>query len=404
MHFGFRWPVVFANLDDSLIQVKQALFRWLVPSAWEPAASILLSIALVIFGFAALFAVVTLLERKGLGRIQNRPGPNRVGPFGLFQPAADGIKMLIKEDLVPQAADKVVHFLAPLVLLAPVTLAFAVLPYGHNLAPVNLDAGLLFFFAVGSAAELAAFMAGWSSRNKYSLLGAMRAIAQMISFELPLVVSTVPVIMLTGSLSLVAIVDQQTDYVWGWNVFTPWGLAGFFLFMVAATAESNRSPFDLPEGESEIIGGFMTEYSGFKYAVFFMGEYFGMFAVCGLATTLFLGGWHAPLPFLFPSCFWFFLKLILLVFGFIWIRGTLPRLRVDQLMGFSWKFLLPLSLLNLVIAALWHFTAGWQFLGSAGLRWVLGVGILLAAFFGLGGALMRQRRWGPRVYRFAGSQ
>ena len=360
----------------------------------------------VIAVFATLFAVVTWMERKGLGRIQNRPGPNRVGPFGLFQPVADGVKMLVKEDIVPHKADRVVHFLAPVVMLAPVTLAFAVIPYGQNLVPVNLDAGLLFFFAVGSASELAAFMAGWSSRNKYSLLGAMRAIAQMISFELPLVLSTIAVIMMVGSLSLSQMVEAQAGY-WGWlprwHVFTPWGLAGFLLFMTAATAESNRSPFDLPEGESEIIGGFMTEYSGFKYAVFFMAEYFGMFAVSGLAITLFLGGWRAPLPLLegVPSFVWFFAKLLVLVLGFIWIRGTLPRLRADQLMNFAWKFLLPLALINVLVAALWHYTAPWPFKGALISRWMLCMLAMAVPYVGLGRALMRHRQWGPRIYRFA---
>jgi NADH-quinone oxidoreductase subunit H len=391
-------------LETWLVQLKYWMVN-LFPAGWQPVVGSLVSVAVILGVFATLFAVATLLERKGLGRIQNRPGPNRVGPLGLFQPVADGIKMLTKEDIVPRAADKVVHFLAPIVLLAPVTLAFAVIPFGRNLVPIDLDAGLLFFFAVGSAAEVAAFMAGWSSHNKYSLLGAMRAIAQMISFELPLVISTVAVIMMSGSLSLVEIVRAQDGGVFGliprWHVLTPWGLAGFLIFFTAALAESNRSPFDLPEGESEIIGGFMTEYSGFKYAIFFMGEYFGMFAVSGLATTLFLGGWHAPLPFLdrtlVPSFVWFFGKLLLLLFVFIWLRGTLPRLRVDQLMNFSWKFLLPLALINLVVVALWRFTASWPLAG----RWALCLVALAAPFVALGAALMRQRHWKPRHYRYA---
>lgn len=394
-----------ATPEEMLVNVKHFIVA-LFPAPLQPWIASLIPVALILGIFATLFALVTLLERKGLGRMQNRPGPNRVGPFGLFQPAADGIKMLIKEDLVPVGADKIVHFLAPIVLLAPVTLAFAVIPYGPHLTPVSLDAGLLFFFAVGSAAELAAFMAGWSSHNKYSLLGAMRAIAQMISFELPLIISTVSVIMSVGSLSLDAIVEAQGGYWYAlprWQVFTPWGLAGFILFLIAATAETNRSPFDLPEGESEIIGGFMTEYSGFKYAIFFMGEYFGMFAVSALAITLFLGGWHAPLAFLqwVPSFVWFFGKLLALVCGFIWIRGTLPRVRADQLMNFAWKFLLPLALINLLVVMLWRATASWQFLGAVGIRWGLCFVAMAVPFLGLGQALMRQKKWGPRVYRFA---
>ncbi len=220
------------------------------------------------------------------------------GLYGLLQPLADGLKALTKEDIVPRTADKVVHFLAPLVLVVPVFLALAVVPVGRNMTALDTNAGVLFFFAVGAATELSVFMAGWSSRNKYSLLGAMRAIAQMISYEVPLILSAVTVVMAAGSLSTVEIVAAQAGY-WGifpqWYVLTPWGLAGFILFMIAATAESNRSPFDLPEGESEIIAGYYTEYSGFKFALFFLGEYLGLFAVSGLGITLFLGGWHAPL-------------------------------------------------------------------------------------------------------------
>jgi NADH-quinone oxidoreductase subunit H len=231
----------------------------------------------------------------------------------------------------------------------------------------------------------------------------MRAIAQMISFELPLVTSTLPVAMLVGSISLGKIIEAQSGSFLHWHVFTPWGLAAFVLFMIAATAESNRSPFDLPEGESEIIGGFMTEYSGFKYAVFFMGEYFGMFAVSGLAITLFLGGWHAPFAFLefIPSFIWFFLKLLGLVFWFIWIRGAFPRLKADQLMNFAWKWLLPLSLLNVLVAMIWHLMAVWSFPGAMGVRWVLCFLAIAVPFFGLGHLLMRRKNWGPRVYRFA---
>ena len=312
--------------------------------------------------FALLFAVTTVLERKGLGRIQNRYGPNRVGPAGFFQPLADGVKSLTKEDLVPRTADQMVHFLAPVLLVIAAFLAYAVLPVGRNMVLANLNAGVLFFFAVGSLVELAVFMAGWSSRNKYSLLGAMRAIAQMISYEVPLVLASIVVIMAAGSLSTVSIVDMQTGYsgIWPhWFVFTPWGFAGFILFMIAATAESNRSPFDLPEGESEIIAGYYIEYSGFKFALFFLGEYLGMFATSGLAITLFLGGWSAPFSFLtwIPSYLWFFAKLLLLIVIFIWIRGTLPRLRMDQLMSFAWQFMLPMTLINVFVAGVWHFHA-----------------------------------------------
>lgn len=390
--------------DQIFVNGKQWILAFL-PNALQPIGSILLIIAAIFGVFATLFAVTTILERKILGRIQNRFGPNRVGPFGFFQPAADGIKMLTKEDIVPRDADKIVHFLAPLALIVPVALALSVLPYGRNMAPVEFDAGLLFFFAVGASTELSVFMAGWSSRNKYSLIGAMRGIAQMISYEVPLVLSTISVIMIVGSLSLVKIVEAQSGFVFGWlpgwHVFTPWGLAGFALFMIAATAESNRAPFDLPEAESEIIAGYLTEYSGFKYALFFMGEYWGMFAISGLSVTLFLGGWNAPLPFLqfIPSYVWFFTKLILIIFTFIWLRGTVPRLRLDQLMSFAWKFLLPLALTNIVVAAIWHFTKTWQVPGALGLRWLLCALLIAIPFVGLGRALSKVQV--KRVYQFA---
>lgn len=391
------------KLDQIFVQAKHELVRWLlchVPGAWAEVLSALLSIATLLVAFATLFALTTLLERKGLGRIQNRYGPNRVGPFGLLQPVADGIKALTKEDVVPRAADHVVHFIAPLVLVVPVFLALAVLPVGRNMVVVDLDAGLLFFFAVGAATELSVFMAGWSSRNKYSLLGAMRAIAQMISYEVPLILSAVTVVMMAGSLSTVRIVEAQAGFSgWlpHWHVLTPWGLAGFLLFLIAAAAESNRCPFDLPEGESEIIAGYYIEYSGFKFALFFLGEYIGLFAVSGLAITLFLGGWTAPLPFLqwVPSYVWFFLKLLSLIAFFIWVRGTLPRLRMDQLMNFAWKFMLPLSLINLLAAGLWRFLPG----GPT--RWAFCSLLLTAAYVGLGRSLARRGNLGRRTYRFA---
>src|SRR6266581_1861208 len=325
-------------MSETIDQIFVTLKQWLVglaPAQWQPMVSALISVAAIIAAFAALFALTTVLERKGIGRIQNRYGPNRVGPWGLLQPVADGLKALTKEDIVPRAADKVVHFIAPLVLVAPVFLALAVVPMGRNMVGLDIDAGVLFFFAVGAATELSVFMAGWSSRNKYSLLGAMRAIAQMISYEVPLILSAVTVIMISGTLSATKIVGAQSGYTAGlphWFVRTPWGLAGFILFMIAATAESNRSPFDLPEGESEIIAGYFLEYSGFKFAIFFMAEYFGMFAAGGMAATLFLGGYAAPAQWLnwIPSWVWFFTKMMAFIFLLIWVRGTVPRLRMDQ--------------------------------------------------------------------------
>lgn len=387
------------SIDQIFVTLKHLLVQ-LAPAGWQPFLSALLSVAALIVTFASLFALTTVLERKGLGRIQNRLGPNRVGPFGFFQPVADGLKALTKEDLVPRAADQVVHFIAPLVLVVPVFLALAVLPLGRNMAAVDLDAGVLFFFAVGAATELSVFMAGWSSRNKYSLLGAMRAIAQMISYEVPLILSAITVIMMTGSLSTDKIVAAQAGYSgWlpHWFALTPWGFAGFILFLIAATAESNRSPFDLPEGESEIIAGYYIEYSGFKFALFFLGEYIGMFAASGLAITLFLGGWRAPLPFLewIPSYAWFFAKLFGLIALFIWVRGTLPRLRMDQLMNFAWKFMLPMSLINILAAGTWHYMQP----GLA--RWVVCSSLILVPYVLLGSALREGAHVSKRTYRYA---
>ena len=384
-------------------QVFVLLRLWLVsflPAAWQPVIGALLSVVAIVCLFPALFALTTVFERKGLARIQNRLGPNRVGPFGLLQPIADGIKSLTKEDIVPLSADAAVHFLAPVLLVVAVFMGFAVLPMGRNMILVDMDAGLLFYFAMSASTELAVFMAGWSSRNKYSLLGAMRAVAQMISYEVPLLLSSVVVVMMTGSLSLTKIVAAQSGFTRGlphWFIFTPWGFAGFVMYAIATTAETNRSPFDLPEGESELVAGYHTEYSGFKFALFFLGEYLAMFSISGLGATLFLGGWSAPFSFLtwVPSWIWFFSKLMLSIFVFIWMRGTLPRLRQDQLMNFAWKFVLPLCLLNLMVAGLW------RFMGDGWLRWVICSVILIGAYTALGWGEMRRGKIGPRSYRYA---
>ena len=388
-----------AIVDQVFVLFKDWLVSFL-PAAWRPAAGVVLGVIAIVCVFPALFALTTVFERKGLGRIQNRYGPNRVGPYGFFQPVADGIKSLTKEDIIPFHADAVVHFLAPLTLVVTVFMGFAVLPMGRNMVLVNLDAGLLFFFSMSAATELSVFMAGWSSRNKYSLLGAMRAIAQMISYEVPLVLSSVVIVMIAGSLSLPKIVAAQSGYTgWfpHWYIFTPWGLASFLVFAISATAETNRSPFDLPEGESEIVAGYHTEYSGFKFALFFLAEYLAMFSISSIGVTLFLGGWTAPLSFLnvVPSWFWFFSKVMLSIFVFIWMRGTLPRLRQDQLMNFAWKFVLPFTLLNLGVTALW------RFMGEGWARWVVCSVILAGVYVLMGRAGMFKKRFGPRSYRYA---
>src|SRR5881296_611118 len=395
-------------MSDSLDQIFIRAKQWLLspisgraPDWLIQVASSLLNIAALLGVFLTLFALISVLERKILGRMQNRYGPNRVGPFGLFQPVADGIKMLIKEDIVPARADKIVHFLAPILIAAVAILTLGVIPYGRNMTPFTIDGGILFFFAVGSATELAVFMAGWGSNNKFSMLGAMRAIAQMFSYELPLIIAVLPVVMVVGSLMPDRIVAAQAQYTFGlvprWFVFTPWGAAAFILFFVSGLVESNRTPFDVPEGESEIVAGHMTEYSGFKYATFFMAEYLGMFAISGLGITLFLGGWHAPARMLefIPSYIWFFAKLSALLFVYVWVRGTLPRIRVDQMMNFAWKFMLPMAFTSIIAAAAWHYC------GRGARGWLWSFLVIAIVYTALSMLLDTKRKFEPRVYRFA---
>src|ERR1700682_2925796 len=395
------------RMSDSVDQAFISLKHWLLsfvssaPDWVQAIAASLINIAGVLGVFMTLFALISVLERKILGRIQNRYGPNRVGPFGLFQPIADGIKLLIKEDIVPARADKVVHFLAPIMMAAPAILALGVIPYGRNMTAFSIDGGILFFFAVGSATELAVFMAGWGGNNKFSMLGAMRAIAQMVSYELPLIITVLPVVMIVGSLSPDAVVDAQAGYSHGfvprWFVFTPWGAAAFILFFVSGLVESNRTPFDVPEGESEIVAGHMTEYSGFKYATFFMAEYFGMFAVSGLAVTLFLGGWQAPFAWLqfIPSYVLVFVKLSILLFVYICGRGTLASTRVDQVMNFAWKFMLPMAFTCVVAAAIWHYQ------GRAFGGWLWSLLVIAAVYIALSRLLDTRKQFATRTYRFA---
>ena len=379
--------------------------------------------------FATLFAFTTWLERKALARIQNRIGPNKVGIpctrislFGLGQPAADGIKMLFKEDIVPRGADRLFHLLAPILALIPAMLVLCFLPLDFpwvnedSVKAFMLDGAVIFFFAITGLNTLAVFMAGWASRNKYSLLGGMRAVAQMVSYEIPLVLSAVIVVMMVGSLNAAEIANAQAG--WNWFVFTPWGLAAFVIFFIAALAETNRSPFDLPEAESEIIAGYFTEYSGFKFALFFLGEYIAMFAISGLAVTLFLGGGSGPGVAMnlvdqglaterwvtvsaFPglAVIWFLGKIFAIIAVMIWLRGTLPSLRGDQLMGFAWKFLLPLSILNIIVAGFaWH--AQQQASGTVkAIIWVVCLLILYATAKGLN--QLNRPNVRPREYKYA---
>jgi NADH-quinone oxidoreductase subunit H len=324
-------------------------------------------ITLVILLTAVAYTV--WLERKVVGHMQNRWGPSRVGPFGLLQPAADGLKFLFKEDLTPPHVYKPLYIAAPLLAVICALTSIAVIPFGNwvmigsraiPLEITDVNIGLLLILGVTSMGVYGVALAGWSSNNKYSLLGGLRASAQMVSYEISLGLSLVGVLIMSGSFSLRDIVVAQQGHFWGfiprWNVFHG-QFIGFFCYLMAAYAETNRIPFDLPEAETELVAGYHTEYSAMKFAMFFMAEYANMITVACLATLLFFGGWNGPLvgpkllQALLPVC-WFVAKVFAFLFLYIWVRGTLPRFRYDQLMAFGWKFLLPLSLVNLIATAI----------------------------------------------------
>jgi NADH-quinone oxidoreductase subunit H len=328
--------------------------------------------ALILFVLLTAVAYTVWLERKVVGHMQNRWGPTRVGPFGLLQPAADGIKFLFKEDLTPPHVYKPLYIAAPMIAVIFALTSIAVIPFGNSitighysfpLQITDVNIGLLVILGVTSIGVYGVALAGWSSNNKYSLLGGLRASAQMVSYEISLGLSLVGVLIMSGSFSLREIVDAQGGHVFGfiprWNIFPQF--IGFFCYLMAAYAETNRIPFDLPEAETELVAGYHTEYSAMKFAMFFMAEYANMITVACLATLMFLGGWHGPITpikFLQPimPVFWFVAKVFVFLFIYIWVRGTLPRFRYDQLMAFGWKFLLPLALVNLIgtaIAVAW---------------------------------------------------
>jgi len=288
-------------------------------------------------------AYMTLLERRLLAKFQIRYGPNRVGPFGLLQPLADGIKLIFKEDFAPARVDLVVYWLAPAISMVTALFVYAVIPFGPQLYLANVDVGILIVLAASSVGVYGVILGGWSSNNKYSLLGSLRSSAQLISYELALSFAVISVVLTAGSLSLVEIVNAQAR-VW-FVVLQP---VAFVSFLIAAVAETNRAPFDLPEAEQELIAGYQTEYGGFKFAMFYIGEYVAIVTMSALVTTLFWGGWHGPF---LPGVVWFALKMFAFIFFFVWIRATLPRVRHDQLMTFGWKVLVPLGLLNVVITA-----------------------------------------------------
>jgi NADH-quinone oxidoreductase subunit H len=337
--------------------------------------SILKVVVVVVITLTAV-AYTVLLERKVLGRIQNRWGPSRVGPFGLLQPLADGIKLFLKEELLPLAAEKPLFIIAPIIALTCSLISIAVVPFGQvqhvtangvtvdifNIA--DLDIGLLVILGITSIGVYGIALSGWSSNNKFALLGSLRATSQMISYELALGLSLVGVVLRAQSLSLRAIVNSQSAHgLLSWNVFGGLQFVAFFIYLMAAYAETNRAPFDLPEAESELIAGYHTEYSSMKFAMFFMAEYANMITVACVATLLFFGGPSSPFGNLFPAIggpivaailpiFWFVVKVFAFLLLYIWVRGTLPRFRYDQLMSFGWKFLLPLAMANIVFTSL----------------------------------------------------
>src|SRR5262249_29323725 len=323
-------------------------------------------IFVVFFALQISAAVLVYMERKVAAFVQQRYGPYLVGPKGLLQPLADILKLIMKEELRPKDADALLFYIAPILSAAAAFAAFAVIPFGADttffgwldhpihLAAADVNIGLLVIFAITSMGVYGIVLAGWSSNSKYSLLGGLRSWAQMISYELAYGLSFAAVIMLAGSLSLRGIVDHQAGY---WLGFIPkWYLflqpVGFFIFLTAGVAETNRAPFDFPEAEQELVAGYHTEYSSMSFALFFLAEYVNMVTVSAVATDLFLGGWHGPFPL--PAGFewiWFFVKIFLILFFYIWMRWTLPRYRYDQLMEFGWKWLLPLAVLNLLVTA-----------------------------------------------------
>ncbi len=326
---------VLANLLDAVLPLGIAQF-----------ILALIGIAVTVTFVALVVMSQVWAERKVIARIQDRVGPNRVGPFGLLQSIADAIKLLGKEDIIPAGADKIVFILAPMVVLVPSLMIYAVLPFNWDAAATRLDIGILYVLALATLPTRGIVMAGWSANNKYTLLGGMRAAAQLISYEVPEVLSVMPIVLLAGTLSLWGIGAEQQN---GWFILAPIvGPLAFLVFFISGIAEINRSPFDLPEAESEIIAGFHMEYSGMRFALFFLAEYANAFTVSAIAATLFFGGWQG---WILPGYVWFFGKTYVLFLVMVWARGTLPRLRYDPLMAVAWKVLLPVTLVNLLLAA-----------------------------------------------------
>jgi len=326
-----------------------------LPEVWVELIG-LVAAAVMVFGLLALIALFLVWwERKVSAHIQQRFGPMLTGWHGWRQTIADALKLLQKEDITPTTADRPVYYWAPIIAFVAAFAAYVVIPFGEGLIVADLNVGILFIVAITTFTIISLLMAGWGSNNKYALLGGMRSAAQVVSYEVPMVVSILAVIVFAGSLSMVQIVESQ-ELIYQWYIFRlPFGPIAFVTYIIAATAETNRTPFDIPEAEQELVAGFNVEYSGMKFAMFFLAEFVNVFTVSAIGTTLFLGGWQGPW---LPSWVWFFIKTFALVFVFMWFRWTYPRLRVDQLMEFSWKFLVPLSFANLILAGLMKYS-GW---------------------------------------------
>ncbi len=369
-------PITSANsFYRNLYQFFDDLTFWGVSPVPSWLAYFLTGFLIVFIVVNAVVIVTTLgtwVERRLIGRIQSRLGPNRWGPWGLLTPVADAVKLLTKEDTRPEGVDPWIFNLAPLVFIMPVILVFAVIPFGKNTYVANLNIGILFIIAVTTVPTIGMFMAGWGSGNRYSLFGAMRGVAQLISYEVPMVLSIVGVLLLAGSLSLVDMVEAQTiPFIFVQPL-------GFFIFAVAASAEMNRSPFDIVEADSELVAGFHTEYSGMKWGTFQLAEFIAPFGTAAIIATLFLKGWEGPF---LPSHLWFFIKMSFFWLILLWIRATLPRLRVDQIMGFAWKFLFPLSIVNLFVTAtevlIWKDPTVAELWLMSGINWVIAIGGLV---------------------------
>lgn len=339
---------------DALMNFGQGIFGGAWIGVWT-----LLKIVMIVAPLLLSVAYLTWAERKVIGYMQVRIGPNRVGPWGLIQPIADGLKLLLKEIIVPTKANKAIFIIAPMLAIAPALAAWAVVPFTDTLVLANIDASLLYIMAITSMGVYGVILSGWASNSKYAFLGAMRSAAQMVSYEVAMGFSLICVLMISNSLNLIDIVNVQNQgrfadlglgvFSWNWLPLFPM----FIVYLISGTAELNRAPFDVAEGESEIVAGFHVEYSGMAFAVFFLAEYANMILVAALTSIMFLGGWLSPVSFLPDGILWLFAKMSFVLFLFLWFRATFPRYRYDQLMRLGWKVLLPICMIWMVVVGVW---------------------------------------------------